>query len=45
MSGGLGPRSRGAERRRVWRSHAGGGCGRGSPLPQRGSEGITPGKI
>jgi hypothetical protein len=43
MSGGLGPRTRGAVRApRAWCSHAAGGCGRiGRPLPPRGS-GVSP---
>jgi hypothetical protein len=44
MSGGLGPRSRGAERRRAWRNHAGDGCGRGSPPPAEGVRGYNPRK-
>jgi hypothetical protein len=40
MSGGLDPRSRGAERRRAWRSHAGGWVREGVAPSRRGGPGV-----
>jgi hypothetical protein len=44
MSGAPSPRSRGAERRRAWRSHVGVGAGGVAP-PAEGVRGITPEKF